>query len=87
MTRWRLVSASSDGRRSECSVGRLSYGFDNVEFSALAGPPLTTINQPRYEAGRAAVEILLKQANSPDTVPEHRVFEVQLIERKSCRKL
>lgn len=58
-------------------------GFDNVEVSSIIHPPLTTIDQPKYELGRAAVEILLKQKN----VPEHRVLGVELIERQSCRAL
>ena len=27
-------------------------GFDDLEFSALTHPPLTTVRQPRYEMGR-----------------------------------
>jgi DNA-binding LacI/PurR family transcriptional regulator len=58
-------------------------GFDNVEVSSIIHPPLTTVDQPKYELGRAAVEILLKRAN----VPEHRLLGVELIERQSCRAL
>ena len=63
-------------------------GFDNVELSGLIHPPLTTVNQPKYEMGRAAVEILLAQSNSPNGhPPEQRVFGVNLVERQSCRAL
>ena len=34
-------------------------GFDNLEFSALTNPPLTTIRQPRYEMGKQSMEILI----------------------------
>ena len=34
-------------------------GFDDILFAALTDPPLTTINLPREEIGRAAVEALL----------------------------
>jgi len=62
-------------------------GFDNLEFSALIHPPLTTIHQPKYEIGQAAVEILLRQARaSGPKFPEHQVFGVTLVERQSCRK-
>ena len=37
-------------------------GFDNVELSTIVNPPLTTIHQPKYEIGQAAVEILLRLA-------------------------
>src|SRR3954447_10807920 len=34
-------------------------GFDNVPESAMATPPLTTINQPLRERGATALEILV----------------------------
>lgn len=58
-------------------------GFDDLELARIVTPPLTTIQQPKYEIGRAAVQILLARNN----VPEHRVFGVSLVERKSCRTL
>jgi len=63
-------------------------GFDNVELASIIRPPLTTIHQPKYEIGQAAVEILLRQAgrNGP-MPPEHHVLGVELIERQSCRPL
>jgi len=63
-------------------------GFDNIEVSDLIHPALTTIHQPKYEMGQAAVEILLKVSRTEMTrVPEHRLFGVTLIERKSCKPL
>jgi len=63
-------------------------GFDNLEFSNLLHPPLTTIHQPKYEMGHAAVEILLRLARDRTRqVPEHRLLGVELMERQSCRKL
>lgn len=60
-------------------------GFDNVEFDAVVHPPLTTIHQPKYEMGRAAVEMILTFADQPEPpLPEHRQFGVKLIERQSC---
>ncbi|MCU1233383.1 MAG: transcriptional regulator, LacI family [Candidatus Solibacter sp.] len=60
-------------------------GFDNVELSTIVNPPLTTIHQPKYEIGQAAVEILLRLAGRGEhQAPEHRVFGVHLIERRSC---
>jgi len=61
-------------------------GFDNVELAAIVQPPLTTIHQPKYEMGKAAVEMLLSHKEAPHT-PEHRVLGVRLIERQSCREL
>jgi LacI family transcriptional regulator len=63
-------------------------GFDNIEFSGIIHPPLTTIHQPKYEMGEAAVEILLRLAHNKDKqMPEHRLLGVKLIERQSCRRL
>jgi DNA-binding LacI/PurR family transcriptional regulator len=62
-------------------------GFDNVEFAGIMHPPLTTVHQPRYEMGRAGVEILLRHSNGEVHVPEHRRFGVSLMERKSTRAL
>ncbi len=33
-------------------------GFDDLDFSSLTNPPLTTIRQPRYEMGQKAMELL-----------------------------
>jgi DNA-binding LacI/PurR family transcriptional regulator len=63
-------------------------GFDNIEFSSIIHPPLTTIHQPKYEMGEAAVEILLRLARDKEKqMPEHRLLGVELIERQSCRRL
>jgi LacI family transcriptional regulator len=63
-------------------------GFDNIEFASVIHPPLTTIHQPMYEMGHAAIEILLRLARDKNKqVPEHRTLGVELIERQSCRQL
>ena len=61
-------------------------GFDNIEFSGIVHPPLTTIHQPKYEMGYSAVEILLRLARDKDKqIAEHRLLGVELIERQSCQ--
>jgi DNA-binding LacI/PurR family transcriptional regulator len=65
----------------------LLIGFDNIEFSGIVHPPLTTIHRPKYEIGYAAVEILLRLARDKNKqIPEHRLLGVELIERQSCRE-
>ena len=60
-------------------------GFDNVELASIVYPPLTTIHQPKYEIGQAAVETLLRLAGRGEQKgPEHRLFGVELVERQSC---
>ncbi len=59
-------------------------GFDDIELAAATWPPLTTIYQPIADIGRAAVEIVLRQVSNGTRVPEHRTFDVRLVERASC---
>ncbi len=40
-------------------------GFDNIDFAALTKPALTTVNLPRNELGRRAVEMLVKILDNP----------------------
>jgi DNA-binding LacI/PurR family transcriptional regulator len=47
-------------------------GFDNIEMSQITSPPLTTIDQPKYEIGKAAIEMLL-MAKDGTRQPEHRI--------------
>lgn len=62
-------------------------GFDNIEFSVIVHPPLTTVHQPKYEMGYAAVEILLRMARDKDRqIPEHRLLGVEIVQRQSCRE-
>jgi LacI family transcriptional regulator len=59
-------------------------GFNNVALADIVRPPLTTIHQPKYEMGQAAVEILLSLAKSGHLgVPEQREFGVRLVKRSS----
>ena len=62
-------------------------GFDDVELASVVHPPLTTIHQPTYDIGKAAVEILIRLAGGSSKTLEHRLFGVSLIERQSCRKI
>ena len=62
-------------------------GFSNNRISSLIDPPLTTINQPFYEMGKKAVEILIDmigkeiKKNKPKTV----TLEAELIIRGSTK--
>jgi LacI family transcriptional regulator len=67
-------------------------GFDNIEFSAMVNPSLTTINQPSFETGKLAckilIENLLKDENNDENDDEISIMlEPSLIERKSVRNL
>lgn len=58
-------------------------GFDDVELAAVSFPPLTTIHQPKYDVGRAALEIVNELLESGTSTPRHRVVDVRLVERSS----
>jgi LacI family transcriptional regulator len=64
--------------------GRLSVvGFDNIPESALADPPLTTVQQPIRRMGEEATVMLLAliSGQAPD-VP-HRTLDTSVVERAS----
>lgn len=58
-------------------------GFDNIPQSQMTNPPLTTIESKRVEAGRAAVDILVKLANEKCPRPVQKVIEPELALRKT----
>lgn len=61
-------------------------GFDNVEFSELMDPQLTTVSQPLYDMGSLAMEKLIKIMNAK-TIEKPSVDKMnpELILRKSTR--
>jgi LacI family transcriptional regulator len=59
-------------------------GFGNVELAKIVRPPLTTIHHPKYEMGKAAVEIMMGLAKTGSLgVPENREFGIRLVVRSS----
>ncbi len=62
-------------------------GFDDIELAAISFPPLTTIRQPKYGVGRAAVDVVTELLESDKAAPRHRVMDVELVERASVAPL
>jgi len=62
-------------------------GFDDVDLAAMSFPPLTTIHQPKYSVGRAALEIVKELLESEVKTPRHRVLDVSLVERASVANI
>ena len=59
-------------------------GFDNSEWSSLVTPPITVIEQPTHDVGKAAAEILLKRIRGEETgEPKHVVLRARLVIRGS----
>lgn len=61
-------------------------GFDNIKMSSINEPSITTIDQPKYEIGKKAMEILLKLINNQELHNKKIVFKDELIVRGSTRK-
>ena len=59
-------------------------GYDDIEFAAAAAVPLTSVQQPRAQLGKAAMEMLLEEATD-GKAHGHRqiVFEPELVVRES----
>lgn len=63
-------------------------GFDNIDFGEFLKIPLTTVNMPAYEIGKAATNLLIKQiAESSKSLNEIVVIDHELVERKSCSQI
>jgi LacI family transcriptional regulator len=58
-------------------------GFDDIPMASQVHPPLTTIRQPFAQMGRAAVNTLLSQMESDDTIAPRIVLPTELIVRQS----
>jgi LacI family transcriptional regulator len=64
--------------------GRLSVlGFDNIPESALADPPLTTVQQPIRQMGQRATAMLLNLISGEDVAVPHVTLETSLVKRAS----
>ncbi|MGI8330876.1 LacI family DNA-binding transcriptional regulator [Actinomadura scrupuli] len=59
-------------------------GYDDIEFTAAAAVPLSSIRQPTYQLGRIAAELLLDECDSPGGHAHQQImFQPELIVRES----
>ncbi len=63
-------------------------GFSNNIITSLLDPPLTTVNQPSIEMGKAAVKLLLDQIESEGNgdKPKTITLDTELVIRKSSMR-
>ena len=59
-------------------------GYDDVPWPTTLNPPPTVVDQPGYEMGRRAAEILLERLRAPDRSPTTVTLQPKLIVRRSC---
>ncbi len=58
-------------------------GFDNISFTSMCAPMLTTVSQPKYDLGCTAMDLLLKTIRGELKDPVEIVLENELIIRES----
>lgn len=75
-----IVECRSRGLRVPEDVSIV--GFDNLDFSLHSNPPLTTIDVPTDEMGKAAANFIIAKLNSSQ-VARHSRIEVDLVLRGS----
>ncbi len=58
-------------------------GFDNIEFSMMTTPSITTINQPKMQLGYSACEMLLEKIENSSIPVKSLLLDTELIIRES----
>lgn len=58
--------------------------FDDTTWAKLVVPALTVIEQPTYEIGRTAAELLIKRIKDPKRSHREVILKSKLIVRQSC---
>ncbi|MCD9510969.1 substrate-binding domain-containing protein [Photobacterium phosphoreum] len=60
-------------------------GYDDIHIAKFMSPALTTIHQPKYRLGQAAVETLLKRLDNPTSDAQTIQLEPTLVTRSSVK--
>lgn len=60
--------------------------FEDLEIAALMDPFLTVAEQPAYQMGQAAMEMLLRRMEGYDGPAKEKVLPVELIVRRSTKR-
>ncbi|HBU81043.1 MULTISPECIES: LacI family DNA-binding transcriptional regulator [Paenibacillus] len=61
-------------------------GFDDIQLSEYVHPPLTTVRQPKHEAGSLAGHLLFQMLNGEAVNPSY-TLTIDLVERESVRSV
>ena len=62
-------------------------GYDDLPFSEIAEPPLTSVRQGAYNIGVEAVNAIVRQIDAPQKKPEMLTLRPELIVRKSVKQI
>ena len=77
-------AVQSAGLRMPDDIGLA--GFDNNDWTTLPAVDVTVVEQPTYDIGRTAAELLLQRLNEPTRPARCVVLEGRLIARGSTRR-
>ncbi|EOW9101268.1 substrate-binding domain-containing protein [Vibrio cholerae] len=80
-----IQAASQRGLRVPDDLSLI--GYDDVHIAKFMAPALTTIHQPKYRLGKAAVDTLLYRLENPDTTAQVVQLEPTLVVRSSVCSL
>ncbi len=61
-------------------------GFDNIAFSGIYDPGITTVSQPTHKIGSKAMDILIRQIKGELPNPQHLFLKHGLVVRESTRE-
>jgi DNA-binding LacI/PurR family transcriptional regulator len=65
--------------------GQISFGgFDDAAWCSVVRPSVTLIEQPTYEIGTTATELLLKRIEEPTRSIRQVVLKHRMLIRHSC---
>jgi LacI family transcriptional regulator len=73
--------------RLRCPEDVSIVGFDDLEFSELTDPSLTTVFQPGYHIGSLACQLLLDRVRGAVHPAERKILNTELRIRNSVRRL
>ncbi|MDY4692915.1 MAG: LacI family DNA-binding transcriptional regulator [Blautia sp.] len=59
-------------------------GFDNIEFSKMTTPSITTVNQPKLQMGYTACEMILELMENPQEEVKSILLDTELVIRESA---
>ena len=58
-------------------------GFDNLDITSLAIPSITTINQPKFQMGFSACELLTERIQNPAAPIKQVILDTEMVVRES----
>lgn len=71
-----------------CVPGDLSViGYDDIHIAKFISPSLTTVHQPKYRLGKAAVDTLIQRINDVNREPQIIELVPSIIERKTVKTI